>query len=559
MIKKVFNIFHQELGGLHKAALVLGLSSFFSAVLALLRDRLLAGTFGAGRVLDIYYASFKIPDFLYILSLSIISVNVLIPIFFEKISQSESKAKEFIDNIFTAFLILILILIIITFFIIPRLSSFIAPGFLGEEKRQFILLSRILLLSPFLLGISNLFSGIVQSFRRFYIYALSPLLYNIGIIFGILFFYPHFNLVGLVMGVVLGAFFHLGVQIPSLLKLKFFPSFNFKINFSEIFNTIKLSIPRTLGLSINQLVLIFITATASLLGAGSIAIFNLSYNLQSVPLSVIGVSYSVAAFPTLAKLFVGNKKKEYMEHIMTAIRQIIFWSIPASILFIVLRAQIIRVLFGYGRFDWQDTRLTAASLAIFAVSLLAQSLIVLFVRAFYAAGKTFKPLVINIVSSIVIIGGSFLAVKAPFIIQNIKPFMGDVLRVRGVPGTEMLFLPLFFSLGSIINIIILWIIFDREFNPSWKEVKKTFFDVLIASLVMGMITYASLNFLDKLFNIRTFVGIFLQGFVSGVFGLGFLFAVLRSARNKELEEIINSLRQKFWKTQTIAPEPEELP
>lgn len=559
MIKKVFNLFHQEFGGLHQAAMVLAASSFLSGLLALLRDRLLAGTFGAGRFLDVYYASFKIPDFLYTISLVIISVNVLIPFFLKKLSQSPQEAKKFFDNIFSIFLFAIIILTGIAFFLTPWFANMIAPGFSVEEKKQLILMARILLLSPFLLGISNLFSGIVQSFNRFFVYALSPVLYNLGIILGILFFYPYFGIAGLALGVGLGAFLHAAVQIPSIISFGFFPKIKLKLDFKESWETIKLSIPRTLGLSINQLVLIFITASASLFAAGSIAVFNISYNLQSVPMAIIGVSFSVAAFPTLAKLFVSNKKKEFIEHTVTAMRQIIFWSVPMTILIIVLRAQIVRVIYGYGKFNWQNTRLTAAGLAIFTVSLLAQSLVVLFVRAFYAAGKTLKPLVVNVISSVFIIGGSLLAANVPGIVNFVKPYIETSLRVKNVPGTEMLLLAVFFSVGTIINACILIKMFNKEVEPVWHYIKKALFEVAVASLIMGVVTYASLNFLDKLFNIRTFLGIFFQGFVSALFGLGFWFGVLHSAKNRELEEIVSSLKQKFWKTPAIAPEPEELP
>jgi len=136
VIKRIFNLFHQELGGLHKAAMVLAVSSFASGLLALFRDRLLAGTFGAGRFLDVYYASFKIPDFLYTISLVIISVNVLIPYFLEKLSQSSHEAKKFFDNIFSVFLLAIIVLTGITFFLTPWLTNIIARVFLLKKKNS---------------------------------------------------------------------------------------------------------------------------------------------------------------------------------------------------------------------------------------------------------------------------------------------------------------------------------------------------------------------------------------------------------------------------------------
>jgi peptidoglycan biosynthesis protein MviN/MurJ (putative lipid II flippase) len=128
-----------------------------------------------------------------------------------------------------------------------------------------------------------------------------------------------------------------------------------------------------------------------------------------------------------------------------------------------------------------------------------------------------------------------------------------------VPGSEMLILPLVFSLGMIFNSIFLVKIFQKDFGSVWEYIRKTFFQISSASLLMGAITYLSLNIFDKIFNTRTFIGIFLQGFVSGILGMGILYVVLLAMKNRELKEIVNSLKQKFWKTPTIAPEPEELP
>jgi len=559
MVKKLLQLFHQEFGGLHRAAMVLAAASAVSAILGFIRDRLLAGTFGAGQSLDIYYTAFKIPDLLYAVSLSLASATVLIPFFLEKISVFPEKGRDFLNNIFSAFLLTMLVLIVIVFFATPYFSNVIAPGFSDGARQQLIVLTRILLLSPFLLGLANLFSSVVQSFNRFFIYALSAVLYNVGIIFGILFFLPKMGLMGITFGVVLGAMMQVCVQVPSIVKLGFVPKFKLRLNFVEIWQTIRLSFPRTLGLSLNQIVFIFITAAASFLASGSIAVFNLSFNLQSVPLAMIGVSYSVAAFPTLARLFVTNQKDKFLNQTIIAMRQIIFWSIPVSVLLIILRAQVVRVIFGYGQFGWRDTRLTAASLALFAISITSQALVLLFVRAFYAAGKTMKPIIVNLFSSGLIIFGIFISMKLVNISSSFKNFLETGLRVKDVAGVEMLILPLIFSLGMIFNAIFLVKIFQREFGEIWSFVKWTLFQVMAASILMGAVTYFSLSVLDKIFNIKTFAGIFFQGLVSGIFGLGVWYLSLRSAKNKELKEITVSLKQKFWRTPTIASEPEELP
>ena len=558
MVKKILNLFYREYGGLHKAALILAVSSIVSAAFGLLRDRLLAGNFGAGESLDVYYAAFKIPDFIYIISLSIISVNALIPFFLEKAAVSKERAKKFLDETLSFFLLTIFFLAAGAYFLIPHLSGLVAPGFSESSKSEFVFLARILLLSPIFLGLSNLVSSVIQSHNRFIIYALSPVFYNLGIIFGLIFLWPKFGMAGIVLGVAIGALMHFAIQIPAIVKLGYFPWPAGKINLKETWKVVTLSFPRSLGLGLNQIILIFITASASLLSAGSIAVFNLSFNLQSVPLAVIGMSYSVAAFPTLAKLFVNNKKREFLEQTTIAARQIIFWSITASALIIVLRAQIVRVVFGSGNFGWQDTRLTAATMAIFAFSITAQSVIVVFTRAFYASGKTWKPIMINIISAIFIIG------MVPVLISLIKnhyflsSFFEIALRVGDVGGSDMLALPLAYSLGMIINCVLLFLLFQKEFGDVWVSVRKTFFEVLGASLLMGVVAYFSLNFLDDVFDINTFAGIFSQGLLAALIGGLAWGGVLKTLKNKELKEITNAIFARFWKTPVIAPEPETL-
>ena len=558
MVKRILRLFNAEFSGLHKAALVLAISSIISAIFGLFRDRLLAGAFGASQSLDIYYAAFKIPDLIYVASLFLVSVNTIIPLLLEKVSLSKGEAKRFLDNIFSFFLFIIFLLTVAAFFVIPYLTELTAPGFSGEAKGQLIMITRVLLLSPLFLGLSNLISSVIQSYNKFFIYALSPIFYNLGIIAGIVFLLPVWGIKGIAAGVIVGAFLHFSIQIPSILKLGLLPRLDFRFNFKEIGKVAMLSFPRALGLGINQIILIFITATASLVGSGSIAIFNLSFNLQSVPLAVIGMSFSVAAFPTMSNLFVNNKRKEFIEHAAVALRQIVFWSIPASALIIVLRAQIVRVIFGSGRFGWNDTRLTAAALAIFAFSITAQSIIVLLVRSFYASGKTWRPIAVNMVSAVLIIGAVPLLIKIFKGYGFFTAFFSNVLRIDNADGAMMLALPSAFSAGMIVNALILIYMFEKEFGGIVFSTRKTFIDVIGASLIMSFVSYVFLRFLDDVFNINTFVGISSQGFISALAGVAAFIFVLRSARNKELGEISVSLKNKFWRTPVVAPEPEAI-
>ena len=561
MPRRILIFFTSELKGVVQSAFLLAFAGFVADILALLRDRLLAAEFGASRSLDIYYVSFRVPDFIYTVSLFFAASTALIPMLLEKFSEDEKKAQDFLGNIFSLFLIAVILLVVIAYFAMPLFIDFAAPGFSAAERSEVILLSRILLLSPLLLGLSNLISSVVQSFRRFYVYALSPVLYNIGIIIGIIFLYPSFGLSGIVWGVVIGALLHFLIQIPTVISLGFSLRPKLPVISGDIIRSLKLSAPRTLGLSINQLVLSFITALGSTLGQGAVSVFNLAQNLQSVPLAIIGLSYSVSAFPTLAASYVKNEVKVFLDHFSLALRHIVFWSLPATVLFIILRAQIVRVILGAGAFSWADTRLTAASLLLFSISIVAQGLVMLFVRAFYAAGQTYRPLIINVVSSLVSIF-SALWLTNFFRGQSLfKDWFLEVLKVADVPGGGVLALSAAISLGSLVNVALLAWYFKKNFMSfGGPKLRQSFRDSVLSSVIMGAVTYYALKFFALIFNLETFVGIFLQGFLAGILGILVWALVLYRIRNKEFAEIFSAFKRRIWKeVPVVTSEPEKLP
>lgn len=558
MVEKVLKILNKEFGGLHQAAFLLGSFAILSQVLALLRDRLFAHYFGAGATLDVYYAAFRIPDLIYASIASLVSVTVLIPFIVKKLDGDLDMAKKFLDDIFSSFLVLIVLVSAIVFFLIPVISPIFFSGFSVQEQNSLVILTRILLLSPILLGVSNLLGSITQTFKKFFVYALSPVLYNAGIIFGVVFLYPVYGMIGLGFGVVIGAFSHLLIQIPVAVKQKLLPRFSVKVNINDVKDVVFLSLPRTLGLSANHIALLILISLASAMTEGSIAIFNLSFNLQSVPLSIIGVSYSVAAFPTLARLFSQKQMEKFMNKIITAARHILFWSMPVLVLFIVLRAQIVRTILGSGKFGWNDTMLAAASLALFSVSLIAQALVLLFVRGYYAAGNTKKPLLINVVSSVGIVIFAYLFIEVFKKVDVFRYFIESLLRVEDISGTVMLMLPLAYSIGMIINAVLLFILFKKDFGKHPAPLELTFRHSFYGSVTMGFVAYQFLQVFDNIFNLDTFFGIFMQGFLSGILGVAAGVALLVILRNKEISEIAHALHTKFWRVRPVAPEKEEL-
>ena len=559
MVKKFFEMVGKEIVGLHEAAYLLAFFAFLSQILALVRDKLLAYNFGAGHILDIYYSAFRIPDLIFVSVASIVSASVLVPFFIDRFNNDGDRGRRFIDSIFSAFFFGIVAVSIATYFLIPSLTSILFPGFANSEFLQdLILYSRILLLSPIFLGLSNFLSSITQMHKRFLIYALSPVLYNIGIIFGIIFLYPVFGISGLIWGVVLGAFLHMAIQIPFIIHKDTFPSLRLNFNWNDIKKVILISSPRTLTLSSNQLASFFLVSLASYMSGGTISVFSLAFNLQSVPMTIIGVSYSSAIFPTLSKFFVEKNRKEFLQQMIDSARHIVFWSIPITILFIVLRAQIVRTIYGAGQFDWADTRLTAAVLAIFVISVIGQSLILLFVRAYYAEGKTKKPLIINVFSGLLIVFFGYVLTKAFFAFPIFRFFLEDLFKVSGQIGTSVLVLPLAYSIGVLVNTYLHWHMFEKDYEGFSKPVVATLFQSFSASVIMGYVAFISLRFFNIFFPLTKAWNVFFQGFFAGILGIIVGIIILIILKNKEIEEIWRTLHHKFWKSNVVVPDQETL-
>lgn len=562
MVKKLISIFHKEFTGINQAALLIGAFTLLSQLLGLIRDRALAHIVGPSTDLDIYYSAFRIPDFMYVTVASLVSITVLVPFLIKKLDREDgdkTEARKFLSDIFTVFLLAIIGASIVLYILLPYVAHYITPGFSLDEQERMIEVSRIMLLSPIFMGISNLIGSVTQLFRKFLVYALCPVMYNIGIIVGVTVFYPMFGVQGLAIGVVIGAVLHLAIQLPVVIKDGLLPSLSFSIHFKQVREVFVLSLPRTLGLALNHIALIVIIAQASLIKEGSISVFNLSLALQSVPLGIIGASYSVAAFPTLAKLFSKQSYESFLGHIGTAARQIIFWSLPVSFLFIVLRAQIVRVILGSGSFTWADTRLTAAALALFVVSLVSQSMVLLFTRGFYAAGKTMRPLIVNFVTAGFIIVLSHLLLWAFRNYEGFQYFIESLFRVSDIPGTAMLMLPLAYSLGTMLNFGLLWMLFKKDFlgKDIYGFMFKTFFQSFAASFFIGYVAYLLLGVGAKAFDINTFWGVLCQGLLAGFGGLVAGIGVLLLMKNKEIEEIKKALHTKFWKSKVLVQSSEE--
>lgn len=531
MIKKLFS---GQINSITIAALLVALSSGVSRFLGIFRDRILAGEFGAGDTLDVYYAAFRIPDLIFnLLVLGALSAG-FIPVFTHLLKnpiikirdvfsrEKNKEAWELTNNILNILGVFLIVLAGIGIIFAPFFMKLLAPGFSGEKQVMAAALTRIMFLSPIFLGISSILGGVLQSFKRFFVYSLAPIMYNVGIIIGALYFVPIWGVNGLAWGVVLGAFLHMVVQLPNVRELGYRYKFIFNYKDGDVRKIGRMMVPRTLSLAITQVNFLVITIIASTLASGSLTVFNFANNLQYFPIGIFGISFAIAAFPTLSA--VAFDKKKLVENFSLTIRQILFFIVPATVLMLTLRAQLIRVIFGAGHFDWEDTVLTFNTLGLFAISLFAQATIPLLVRVFYARHDSSRPFYVGFVSAIINV---FLSVW--------------LSRKMGVEG-----LALAFSVANIINFIILWLVLHSEIGD--MDENKILFSTIkfsIAALVCGLTVQGMKFFIEPFVDMTKTLGVFSQGLLAGLAGILAYVAISFLLRSEELHNFWNGLKNRL--------------
>ncbi|MFH1661536.1 MAG: murein biosynthesis integral membrane protein MurJ [Candidatus Falkowbacteria bacterium] len=527
MLKKLFK---GQINSITLAALLVALSSLISRFLGIFRDRILAGEFGAGDALDIYYAAFRIPDLVFnLLVLGALSAG-FIPVFTSIINnKNKQDGWKFASGILNILVLFLIILSGLGIIFAPSLMKLIVPGFSPEKQASVISLTRIMFLSPIFLGISSILGGILQSFKRFFVYSLSPIVYNIGIIIGVIYLAPIFGVYGLAYGVVLGAFMHMIIQLPMAIGLGFKYNFNFGFKNKDVRKVGLMMIPRTMSLAISQINLLVITVIASTLASGSLTIFNFANNLQSFPIGIFGISFAIAAFPTLSA--VAFNKEKLINNFSSTLRQILFFIVPATVLLLTLRAHIIRVILGTGQFDWTDTILTMDTLAFFTISLFAQALIPLLVRVFYSRHNSKIPFFIGLATAVFNV---FLSL-----------WLSSSMGVSG--------LALAFSIASILNFIMLWIILRIEIGDLDElRILISCVKFTAAAVMCGAVVQLVKRAIWPFIDMDKFLGVLTQGFVSGACGIIIYLLICFILQSEELFDFWASIKRRlpFSKVET---------
>ncbi len=461
------------------------LSSFFG----FLRFRILSGFFSKDQ-LDIFFASFRIPDLIFEILITGALTSSFIPIFI-KYNKNEKELGENISSIINIILLLLFIFVVGLFVGMGVLIPLITPGLDPQKIETIVYFSRLLLIGqlPFLI-IGNFLTGIGQANKRFFLSALAPIIYNLSIIIATAFFTAQFGLLAPVLGVMGGAFLFLLCQLPLLHDSGY--SYAWMIKKTEgLKEFMRIVVPRTMTVIVAQIDATVDLTLTTLLGSGSYTVFYLAQRLQLLPVSVVGIAFGQASLPYLSEVFQANKMEEFKKIVVDSILNLFFFTIPIASFFIFARTPIIRLFFGGQKFDWQATVSTAITLSFFSLSLPFHTIYYFLTRCFYACLDTKTPFFISVVS---------IAVNTVLSIVFVVILKFPVWYLAGS-----------FSFAMILNVLLLLFILSKKIaGLAYGFLAVETAKMLVATSISSVVVYYLMKFMDELifdtsFTINVFI------------------------------------------------------
>ncbi len=534
------------------AATVIMVMIITSRVLGLVRQRVLVHFF-TGEELSLFFAAFRLPDTVFEILVFGMFSSAFIPVFTKTLKLKEKEAWDTAARVVNIGLLIFIPLAFIFGIWARQIYSLVAPGFTVFQIERIVNLARILFLAQGLFVISYVLTGVLESSRRFLVPAFAPILYNLGIIFGIVILNSRLGLFAPVIGVVVGALAHLLVQLPLARKLGF--RFTAKLRPNQTVKKIgKLALPRVLDLSFLQVEKTVELFLASLISTASYTYFTFANSLQLLPVSLFGSSLAKAALPTLARQ--GDNLNKFRRTFLTTFYEIVFLVLPTATILMVLRIPLVRLVFGARNFTWEATVQTGMVVSAFAVGIVFQAVVALLARAFYALHDTRTPVIVSLSSVILII-------------------LVDIVLVKGF-SLPLYSLAVSFSFGVGVQAMVLFYLLGKKVGgiPLFSALLPVCKSV-IASLMSGAVMFFLLKFFDRSVWVKrlsflskidatalpferfvldtryTFNLLILTGVVAAV-GLGIYLGISFVLKSKEFFALFDSIK-KF----KISPPPKE--
>lgn len=506
------------------AAGVLSVTYALTAVLSFLRTRLLSHYFGASSELSVFFTADRIPSLIFsILVVGTVSA-VFIPVFTQSLKKGEDEAWKLSSDIINISLLAFLILGLVSFIFSKNLMFFLSLGTLNNE--ELILgqnLMRVMILAQIILIFSSFLTSILQSFKFFLVPALAPILYNLGMIAGIIFLTPVLGIYGAAYGVIIGAFLHLLIQLPLLKKVGFKHSFRINFRDKSLVDFFTLVPPRIFSSAMNQISATIDTSLAFLISTSSVVVFKFSDQLQSFPVNLFGASIALAALPTLSHESEDTKYEKFKETFLTSLHQMMFLVIPASIILLVLRVPVVRLVYGASKFPWEATVATAYTVAFFSLSIFSQSAVYLITRAFYALRDTKTPLKVT-----------FFTIPFDVLLS---------LYFVKILGWGVWSIAFSYSISSIFDFVLMLFLLHRKVGGfSFDSLISPFVKISYAAIMMGISLYVPMKILEKyIFDTTHTFSLLLLTFIACLFGFISYLLFTKICNVKEVDMLYSML------------------
>lgn len=450
------------------AALLSGMS-LLSMFLSLFRERLLNANFGVQSLdLDAYRAAFKVPDFMFIVLVSGALSVTFIPILNERISNNNRKSAWQLTSSLINFLALITFVasLLIMIFAGPIVKYLLAPGMPAEGQELATLMMRIIAINPFLFAISAVFASVQQAVGRFFFFALAPLIYSLGIIFGILYLAPEFGIIGVAYGVVLGSIAQLFIGALGMGGLGFVYESGIRWKHKGFKETLRLLPQRSVDQGMDYFNNLVEISLASRLKTGMINAWEVAFTLHWVPINLIGVAISTAAFPQMTQRLSQGRPDLFRKEFVTTLRVLIWLAIPVSVVAYLGRGYLVRLLVAEGNPTISNL------LGLLVIAIFFRAIFHLVSRSFYAQKDMKTPLIVSIFA---------IALNMILAIWLVLPIGLDI----GVDG-----LAIAQSIVAIFEVVVLiWIMQKRKTQIFDMKLLGVFFVMLIAGLVSAAYMY----------------------------------------------------------------------
>ena len=508
-----------------RASLFMIATLIASRFLGWLRLSVIGARFGETPELDAFWAAFRIPDTLFNLLVAGALASAFIPVFTGYLAKErEDEAWRVASSVLNAIVILLIALSAFMWVLAPWIVPVLAPFPDREQVDTTVRLSRIMLLSPIFMGLSALFTGILNSYRQFLSGATAPLVYNFVIVLFALFAAPFLGIEALAWGTVAGALMMWLVQVPELTFRRTRYKLTLDLGHPGVREIARLTVPRTLALGAVQLIFIVDTYLAAKLPEGSLTALNYAFQLMQLPLGVFSIAISAAVFPTLSHYAAQGLQTKMREVLQTAIRWILFLTLPTVVMMIVLRRPIVNLLFQYGQFGPDAREATQEAFLFYSLGLAGHALIQILARAYYASKDTRTPLALTLVS----IGTNIV----------LSVLLAPLYGINGLALAN--------SIATLAEAVLFFVLLAPRARLRIAGLGTATLKVMAASLLMGIAMFAFIRATNITVDLQqTKLGLLLQTAVAFAVGLLAYAGAATVFRVSELAEISAVVRAKL--------------